>query len=125
MRKYWVTLEDEDFFALEEIANSKGISIGTLSKEIIIAFMREQDGCDNKRYESSVEKLIQNMKDKMDKMTSESDPFMVKDLIGESWELLTRSEKMICSKALARFVLEDSNFDIYDTRNSINYYKHI
>ena len=122
MRKYWVTLEDNDFKALEQIATEKGTSVGTLSKEIIRSYLgRHNDETD----EINVEVLIESMKEKMLSMTSESAPFIVKDLIEDSWDLLTRSEKMICSKSLARMVADSDEFEISEKKNGLNYYKHI
>lgn len=125
MRKYWVTLEDSDFKRLERIADEKGTSVGTISKEIILTYLKNNHG-NAAAYVSDLEKLIQEMKDKMVSMTSDSEPFIVKDLIeDDAWAALTRSEKMICAKALARFVAESNEFYISGTKNSIHYYKHI
>lgn len=125
MRKYWVTLEDSDFKRLERIADEKGTSVGTISKEIILTYLKKNHG-NAAAYVSDLEKLIQEMKDKMVSMTSDSEPFIVKDLIeDDAWAALTRSEKMICAKALARFVAESNEFYISGTKNSIHYYKHI
>lgn len=124
MRKYWVTLEDSDFKRLERIADEKGTSVGAISKEIILTYLKNSYG--SAAYVSDLEKLIQEMKDKMVSMTSDSEPFIVKDLIeDDTWATLTRSEKMICAKALARFVAESNEFYISGTKNSIHYYKHI
>lgn len=120
MRRYWVTLEDSDYDKLEEIANSKGTSVGSISKDIVLAFL----GKNNKREGMSIEQLILSIKSKMEDMSSESSPFIVKDLIPEEWSALSRSDKMICSKALARFVYEDNNFYVYTVKNGVNYYKH-
>lgn len=119
MRKYWVTLEDNDFKALEQIATEKGTSVGTLSKEIIRSYLRQNDD------EINVELLIESMKEKMLSMTSESAPFIVKDLIEDSWDALTRSDKMICSKSLARMVADSDEFEICEVKNGLNYYKHV
>ena len=120
MRRYWVTLEDSDYDKLEEIANSKGTSVGSASKEIILAFL----GNDSKKNSISIEQLILSIKSQMDDMSSESAPFIVKDLISEEWSALSRSDKMICSKALARLVSENDDFIVYTVKNGVNYYKH-
>lgn len=119
MRRYWVTLEDSDYEKLEKMANSRGVSIGSLSKEIIVAFL----GKDSQNNAISIEKLVLSMKEQMDNMTSESNSFIVRDMIPE-WASLSRSDKMICSKALARLVAENDDFDVVAVKAGVNYYKH-
>jgi len=120
MRRYWVTLEDSDYNNLEAIAESRSVSIGSLSKEIILDFL----GNNSQEKGIRIEKIILSMKQQMDNMSTNSEPFIVKDLIHDKWESLTRSDKMICSKSLARLVAESDDFYVCSVKNGVNSYKH-
>lgn len=124
MRKYWVTLEDAVYDNLQRVANERGTSVGTLTKEIVLSYLKETE-TDNELFESNIEELIQKMKTKLEKMGADSNPFIVKDLVGgDEWDKLSRSEKMICSKSLARYINEHpDSFVFHSAKNCVNYYK--
>ena len=123
MRKFWVVLEDEAFDKLDTLAKGNSMSIGTYTKELVMKHISD-DSNNSKDSLSNLEEALAEMKVTLEyNKTKTGCTFTVADLVKNTWNKLTRSEKMICSKTLKKMVDETKELEIASTVRGVNFYK--
>ncbi len=117
--RLWVTLDEEAGDALRELAERRGSVPSRTASELLTASLRgeQPDGG-------------REVRELLDRGVGEFEPgreYTVRDayeLGGGEWGALSRPEKMVVAKSLARLAREDSSpVALSATRNKINYYR--
>ena len=121
MKKYWVTVEDDVFLKLEELARREGMSVGAFSARHLTALTEDGGKTGEDLTKTALRRMRENLEEKQDTI-----PFNVSGIVNdeELWGKLSRSDKMIMAKSLSRYVKDhEERFELYKIENSIRFYR--
>lgn len=122
MKRFWVTLPDDTFNTFLSLAEETGASVGSLAAEMITNELLKRNGLADKTVPPSSSSIQETLLSSLNLMPTEK-LFYIRDLVDDTtWNSLTRSQKMIYSKTLARIIKNDSQYSLAKVQNKINFY---
>lgn len=117
--RLWVTLDEEAGDALKELAESRGSVPSRTASELLTASLRGEQPGGARDTRELLSRGVGKFEPGREYIVSEA-----YELGGGEWGSLSRPEKMVVAKSLARLAREDSSpVALSTTRNKINYYR--
>lgn len=118
MKRIMLSLEEEVYDLLEKRADESGASVSALAKELLTAELVKATDIKGLTVSDIHAMIIHGLENR-----PAGEEFFICNLFPPSiWASMSRSEKMVASKALSREIRKDERFAISSVRNKVNYY---